>query len=107
MGNYTGTKEISFSIQPPTLADATVTISETSFTYDGSAKEPRVTLVQIGDLTLIAGSDFTVSYSANVNAGTAKVIVTGAGDYVGTKEVTFIINPADISGALKSNPKSP
>ena len=99
MGNYTGTKEISFSIQPPTLADATVTISETSFTYDGSAKEPRVTLVQIGDLTLIAGSDFTVSYSANVNAGTAKVIVTGAGDYVGTKEVTFIINPADISGA--------
>lgn len=99
MGNYTGVKEVIFSIQPPTVADATVTISESSFTYDGSAKEPRVTLVQIGDLTLRAGVDFTVSYSANVNAGTAKVIVTGAGDYVGTKEVTFTINPADIANA--------
>ncbi|MDE7083175.1 MAG: hypothetical protein K2O89_05680, partial [Clostridia bacterium] len=102
MGNYTGTKEVSFSIQPPTISIANVTISQDTYTYDGTAKEPRVTLVQIGSLTLREGVDFTVSYSSNTNAGTAKVVITGIGDYTGTKEVNFTINPADISYATVS-----
>lgn len=101
-GNYSGVKEVSFVIEAPTISTATVTISQNTYTYDGTAKEPSVTLVQIADLTLIEGVDFTVSYSANVNAGTAKVILTGTGDYSGTKEITFTINPADISYATVS-----
>ena len=34
MGNYTGTKEVSFSIQPPTISIANVTISQDTYTYD-------------------------------------------------------------------------
>ena len=102
MGNYTGTKEVGFSIQPPSLDGATVTLSETSFTYDGTAKEPRVTSVEVDGVTLRAGTDYTVSYTNNINAGTAKVVITGAGDYVGTTEVTFTISPADIANASVS-----
>jgi len=99
IGNYGGTKEVAFTIIKTTIEEATVTLSQTEFTYDGTAKEPQVTLVQIGDLTIAEGVDFTVSYSANVNAGTAKVILTGTGDYTGTKEVTFTINLVNISSA--------
>jgi len=99
LGNYGGTKEVAFTISPPTIDRATVTLSQIEFTYDGTAKEPSVTLVKIVEITLVEGVDFTVSYSANINAGTAKVILTGKGAYTGTKEVTFTINPADMTSA--------
>ncbi|MDE7168537.1 MAG: hypothetical protein K2O28_06810 [Clostridia bacterium] len=100
LGNYNDEKQISFSIDPPSMKDATVTLSQTVFTYDGTAKEPTVTSVSVAGLTLTEGTDFTVGYSANVKAGTAKVILTGKGTYAGTKEVEFTINPADISTAV-------
>ncbi|MDE7168141.1 MAG: hypothetical protein K2O28_04755 [Clostridia bacterium] len=100
LGNYNDEKPITFSIDPPSVADATVTLSQTVFTYDGTAKEPTVTSVSVAGLTLTEGTDFTVGYSANVKAGTAKVVLTGKGTYAGTKEVEFTINPADLSTAV-------
>ena len=43
------------------------------------------------------GTDFTVTYSNNKKAGTAKVKVTGKGNYTGSVTKTFEILPADIS----------
>ena len=43
------------------------------------------------------GSDYNVTYSDNINAGTATAIVTGIGAYSGTKNVTFTIEPKKIS----------
>jgi len=40
------------------------------------------------------GKDYTVSYSNNVNAGKAKVTVTGKGNYSGKKVMTFTIQKA-------------
>ena len=105
MGNYNGTKEVNFTIQAPTVNSAEVTLSQTTYTYDGTAKTPRVTSVSVASLTLREGVDYTVSYSSNTNAGTAKVIITGAGDYAGTQEVPFTINPANISSAAISGLK--
>lgn len=51
--------------------------------------------MQYGDVTLIEDSDFTVDYSENVHAGTAKVTVKGLKNYTGTAEETFNINKAD------------
>lgn len=76
------------------LADCTVTLSNSSYTYDGKAKTPEVT-VKNGGTTLTENTDYTVAYSNNVNAGTAKVTVTGQGDYTGKAEKTFTINKAD------------
>ena len=62
-------------------------------TYTGSAIEPEVVAIY-GKTKLALGTDYTVSYSDNTNAGTAKVIITGIGNYSGTVEKIFTINKA-------------
>ena len=54
--------------------DLTVTLSPESYTYDGTAHEPTVTVEQ-GGLTIPAG-EYTVAYSDNKNAGQATVTIT-------------------------------
>ncbi len=69
-----------------------VTLSQTSFTWDGSAKKPAVT-VKNGSSTLKKGTDYTVTYKNNVNVGKATVKVTLKGKYSGSKTVSFTILP--------------
>ncbi|MCI8280644.1 MAG: leucine-rich repeat protein [Lachnospiraceae bacterium] len=77
------------------ISKASVTLSKTSYTYDGKAKKPSVT-VKLNGKKLSANKDYTVSYSNNTRAGTAKVTVTGKGKYMGKKSVTFkIVKAAD------------
>lgn len=73
-----------------------VSLSKTAYTYSGKAKRPAVTVTFDGK-KLKAGSDYTVSYSANKNVGKAKVTVTGKGKYEGTITKTFKINPKGTS----------
>lgn len=81
------------------ISECTVTLDSDSFTYDGAEKTPEVT-VKDGEKTLTNGTDYTVSYSDNTEAGTAKVKVTGIGNYSGTKTVKFTISPskAELTG---------
>ena len=64
-------------------------------TYNGNEHRPTP-VVKDGDKTLTLGTDYTLSYENNVNAGTAaKVKVTGKGNYAGsTASKTFTINKA-------------
>ena len=73
----------------------TITLSATSYTYDGTAKEPTVT-VKDGETTIPA-SEYSVSYSNNTNVGTATVSITDAegGNYAVSGSVTFTITKAD------------
>lgn len=64
-------------------------------TYTGSAIEPEITVTD-GEKTLTLGTDYTVSYSDNIHAGTAKATITGKGNYSGTVEKTFEIVKVDI-----------
>ena len=62
-------------------------------TYTGEELKPAVEVVD--DLTaLTEGTDFTVEYSNNKNAGTATVTINGIGKYTGETEVTFNIGKA-------------
>ena len=72
------------------ISGSNVTISPASYAYDGKAKRPAVT-VKDGNTVLKEGTDYTVSYDNNINAGTAKVTVTGKGNYKGTVTRTFTI----------------
>ena len=58
--------------------------------YNGKAQTQAV-VVMDGDTTLVNGTDYTLSYKNNTNAGTASVIITGIGSYTGsvTKEFTI------------------
>ena len=52
-----------------------------------------------GSRVLKAGTDYDTAYTGNINAGTAKVTVTGKGNYKGTAEKTFKISAKSIAGA--------
>ncbi|MBQ9004066.1 MAG: hypothetical protein IJ087_19660 [Eggerthellaceae bacterium] len=75
------------------LASAVVSLSRASYTYDGMAHEPGVS-VRFGSRELVWGSDYAVSYSNNVEAGTASVTVKGIGAYGGELVRTFAIEGA-------------
>jgi len=76
------------------LADSVITLDSTEFTYNGSEIKPTV-IVTIGGKTLTEGKDYTLTFANNVNAGTATVTVTGAGDYTGEATKVFTIVKAD------------
>jgi uncharacterized protein YjdB len=75
------------------ISGCTISLSQTGFTYDGKAKQPAVT-VKSGSRTLVSGTDYSVSYKNNTNAGTATVTVTGKGNYTGSVSKTFTISQA-------------
>lgn len=67
-------------------------------TYTGAKITPAV-VVSVGNTTLVSGTDYTVTYSSNINAGTAKAVVKGKGKYKGTVTLTFAIAKRDIKKA--------
>ncbi len=94
-GDYAGTITKSFAITVSPIDDFSATLETTSYTYDGIAKTPEVT-VKNEENTLVLDTDYTVSYENNTDAGTATVTITGKGNYAGTITKTFTINPSPI-----------
>lgn len=88
-GNYSGTGTAKFTIAPKAISNFTISSIEDQ-TYTGSPITPSVT-VKDGTKTLTQGTDYTVNYTDNVNAGTATVTITGIGNYSRTRSVTFTI----------------
>ena len=72
------------------ISRASVTLSTSTYAYDGKAKKPGVT-VKLNGKTLKNGTDYTVSYSNNTKVGTAKVTITGKGNYTGSVSKTYSI----------------
>lgn len=95
-------------MHPVSIENAVVTgINE--MTYTGTALKPSPTVSVRGEI-LKAGTDYTVTYSNNVDAGknTAIIIITGKGNYTGTKRIPFTISRAtqSITGLSASYTKT-
>lgn len=104
-GNYCFTTTKTFYIKQAGLNAAKIdTIPDQ--TYDGKAKTPAVN-IKLGSMTLVKDKDYTLSYSNNTNVGTAKVTITGKGNFVGTITSTFTIKAASGSGSSGNNPTTP
>lgn len=101
---FYGSKTVKLTVTGTKLtakaADFEITGIDKEYPYSGKAIEPvvvikdlkRVVNEETGECyTLVQGTDYTVSYSKNVNAGTAKVIITGKGAYTGKVTKTFKI----------------
>ena len=73
-----------------------VTLSKTSYTYNGKAKKPKVTVKNL------SSKNYSISYKNNKNAGTATVIITGRGNYKDSIKKTFKIKKASIKLASAS-----
>lgn len=77
------------------LTNTDITIEDLAdMTYTGKALKPAVTVTD-GSTPLVLGTDYTVSYSNNVNAGKATVTITGIGNYAGTVKKSFAIINAE------------
>lgn len=76
------------------INDATITLSQNTYVYDGLTKTPSIVVKYKGNV-LKKDADYTVSYSNNVNAGTAKIVISGKGSYSGSVARTFKIEKAE------------
>ncbi len=109
MGEYTATAVfISDSEHYNAIADMTATLKIigkdiSNFTvlkidnqlFTGKEIKPSVE-IKDGDVVLKNGTDYTVSYSNNINTGKATVTITGKGKYSGAKTTTFNITPTKL-----------
>lgn len=81
-------------------AEIKITFVDKVFVYNGKTQNPKVKVTTKGangkDITLKEGTDYKLSYKNSKNAGTATVIVTGIGEYTGTVEENFVIEPAPL-----------
>lgn len=93
----TGTKSAYFRIVAPSISNATVA-SIPDQSYTGYAICPAVT-VYTNNVLLREGTDYTLSYTNNVNMGTATVLITGMGVYSGTRTTTFRITGPNLYSA--------
>ncbi|GAB6394994.1 MAG: Ig-like domain-containing protein [Bacteroidales bacterium] len=102
MGSYTGTADKTFTINPQPIAAGWIEDIPAQ-AHTGDFVMPSVT---VGDSsrTLTPGVDYTVSYTNNVNAGTATATVTGMGNYTGSVSKNFIIIRAVAAGWLEDIP---
>ena len=96
IGNFTGTKPATFTINAANASGFTVTAIPNQI-YTGSAITPAIS-VSFGGVVLRINIDYTVTYTNNINAGTATVIITGIGNFEGTTTATFTIGKADAGG---------
>ena len=97
-GNYTGETETTEVITKAKLIQEASVSEIADQPYTGSAIIPEKPLtVKYGKKKLTEGRDYTVTYTNNINVGTAKATITGMGEYAGEKTVTFKITGTKIS----------
>ena len=84
-----------FKINPKSISNMLQPITGT-YTYTGAPQKPTA-VVKDGEVTLVEGTDYTVSYGTNVHVfEAATVYVDGIGNYTGTFSRNFKIQPKPI-----------
>ena len=94
-------KDVKIVVSKKSLNNGLLTLSETSYVYDGTYKKPAAT-VTFGGKVLQEGKDYTISYRNNLNVGVTTVIATGMGDYTGYKSKNFTITKRAMAGGTVS-----
>ena len=91
-GEYTGSVNKTFTITARSVSGLTVTLDPANCTYNAKAQKPAIT-VKFGSTVLSTPASYTFAYKNNTEVGTASVVITGVGNYTGTKTVNFKIYP--------------
>ena len=97
-GNYSGSKTLTFKINPIKIEKCKITLSAKTFAYNGKTQTPTVVVKNASGKTLTNGTHYSVAYSKGCkNVGTYTATVTMKGNYTGTKNFTFQILPTSIT----------
>lgn len=86
------TVEATLTVVPASLENAVVSLSSEEYPYEGEGKPitPKPTVEAAGK-TLAEGTDYELAYADHTKTGTAKITVTGKGNYTGKIEKTYEI----------------
>ncbi|MGN0634366.1 MAG: CotH kinase family protein [Oscillospiraceae bacterium] len=85
-----------YAIWKKNISSCTISGVESSYIYDGKAIRPTVT-VKNGTTTLVKGTDYTVTYTGGTSCGYSYVTVTGKGAYTGSKKISYLIKPGNVT----------
>ena len=95
-GNYAGTKTITFTIEPVDLSEenAEITVDALSAQATGKTLTPVPTVYWNGK-KLKNKTDFTVTYPGwdQITDGIYSAVVTGKGNFSGTRTVSLVVTP--------------
>ncbi len=96
---FTGSKKLSFRIEPYNIATdgkkmMIFEVSETA-AYSKTGAKPFVA-IGFGDDDLVEGKDYTLTYKNNKKLGFGTVIIKGKGNFTGKIEKTFEIKAAEL-----------
>ncbi|MBE5864790.1 MAG: hypothetical protein E7292_01085 [Lachnospiraceae bacterium] len=102
-GNYAGIKKVNFKINPISTINK-VSFAFSPVTYTGKAitvdskENPLKISANYKGIPLTEGVDYVIdSYSNNVAAGKASVVIRGINSYSGTVKKTFKIDAANVA----------
>ncbi|MBD5484315.1 MAG: hypothetical protein HDR18_02130 [Lachnospiraceae bacterium] len=102
-GNFSGSRTIRLIVTDKTLISLAKAGKIANQPYNGGAEvRPAVAVTVKGKGTLIQGQDYTLTYQKNTEIGTAYAVLTGIGNYAGTKKIPFKITGQPISKAAVS-----
>lgn len=105
--NYYGTRTINFEIVPRKAENLSYSDITEEYTYNGKAHKPEEIVIQNGEIELVEGVDYQLSYGENINAGKGTVIVAFDGFdgdsayYTGEKTIEFEIGRKNIMDNLE------
>lgn len=98
-GNCVGTKRVTFKITGTPIGRAAISGLVANKTYNGENQTQDIT-VTLSGVRLDEGTDYTVSYTKNRDAGKATMTITGKGKYTGTIKKTFKINACELKDSM-------
>ena len=75
------------------LGVCSIEVKKGAYVYTGKQNVPSV-VVEDGGYILQEGRDYTVTCSNNINAGTAKIVIQGIGNYSGSYKTEYTIEKA-------------
>lgn len=97
-GKYSGSYTKTYKIVPVKESkDLKFSPKSTTVSYTGKAKTPGI-VITYKNKTLTKNKDYKISYTSNVNIGTAKMTVKGMGNFSFNKTFNFKIVPAAVKG---------
>ncbi len=111
IGNFTGTRKMTYEIFSGGVSVSKLKVSKIpDQKCTGEAITPPV-VVKYKKTVLRENANYTVQYKNNIEVGTGSVIITGLGNYRGTKRVDFKIKPManikDVGFSMTFDPATP
>jgi hypothetical protein len=100
-GNFTGEASADFNIVSKGLTNGMISPID-DMEYTGEPQEPELD-VNFNGKPLVEGTDYTVEYADNVEAGKATATITGIGNYTGEASANFYVGRVDLNDETRIN----